>query len=54
MEKGSLFRDAFPNGFGSLKNLSFRLLEAWRNLPLAPEDMLLLASGSFQIRFDTS
>jgi hypothetical protein len=54
MEKGSLFRNAFPNGLGSLKNLSFRLLEAWRNLPLAPEDMLLLANGSFQIRFDSS
>jgi hypothetical protein len=32
VEKGSLFRQAFPNGVGSLKNIAFRLLEAWRNL----------------------
>jgi hypothetical protein len=54
MEKGSLFRDAFPKGVGSLKNIADRLLEAWRNLRLSPSAFLHLAQGRFQIRFDTS
>jgi len=54
MEKGSLFRQAFPQGFGSLKNIAFRLLEAWRNLRLSPTAFCNLTSGRFQIRFDTS
>lgn len=54
MEKGSLFRNAFPNGLGSLKNIAFRLLEAWRNLRSSPSAFLLLGQGRFQIRFDTS
>ena len=29
--KGSLLKRTFPAGFGSAKNLAFRLLEAWRN-----------------------
>jgi len=54
VEKGSLFRKAFPDGVGSLKNIADRLLEAWRNLRISPDDFLLLCQGSFQIRFDSS
>ncbi len=54
MEKGSLFRNAFPNGVGSLKNIAFRLLEAWRNLRLDVQSFNSLYKGRFQIRFDTS
>ena len=54
VEKGSLFRRAFPKGVGSLKNIARRLLEAWRNLRLPRDALLRLLGGSFQIRFDTS
>lgn len=54
MAYGSLFRQAFPKGVGSAKNLAFRLLEAWRNLRLTPAEYLTLSAGRFQIRFDTS
>jgi hypothetical protein len=54
VEKGSLFRQAFPNGVGSLKNIAFRLLEAWRNLRLSTKGFLSLFKGRFQIRFDSS
>jgi hypothetical protein len=54
MEKGSLFRQAFPQGVGSLKNIAFGLLEAWRNLRLPPRAFYALYSGRYQIRFDTS
>ncbi len=54
IEKGSLFRKAFPQGLGSLKNIAFRLLEAWRNLRLSPKAFCNLYSGRYQIRFDTS
>lgn len=54
MEKGSLFRQVFPQGVGSLKNIAFRLLEAWRNARLTPEAFCALYSGRYQIRFDTS
>ena len=54
MQKGSLLRQGFPNGLRTAKNLAFRLLEAWRNLSLAASDFLLLATGSFQIRLDSS
>lgn len=54
MEKGSLFRSAFPKGVSSLKNIAFRLLEAWRNLPLSTAEFCSLYSGRYQIRFDTS
>ena len=53
-EKGSLFRKAFPQGVGSLRNIAFRLLEAWRNLRLSPSDFCSLYSRRYQIRFDTS
>ena len=53
-EKGSLFRTAFPKGVGSLKNISARLLEAWRNLRITPEEFNSLYGGRYQIRFDSS
>lgn len=54
MEKGSLFRKAFPQDLGSLRNIAFRLLEGWRNLRLSPSDFRELYSGRYQIRFDSS
>jgi len=54
LEKGSLFRNAFPDGVGSLKNIAARLLEAWRNLPLSPQGFNSLYAGRYQIRFDSS
>ena len=54
VEKGSLFRQAFPAGVGSLKNIAFRLLEAWRNLRLNTTGLVNLFNGKFQIRFDSS
>jgi hypothetical protein len=54
IEKGSLFKAAFPNGVGSLQNIAKRLLEAWRNLCLKPQAIPALGEGKFQIRFDTS
>ena len=54
MEKGSLFHTAFPKGVGSLKNIAFRLLEAWRNLRLSASGFCSLYRGRYQIRFDSS
>lgn len=54
MEKGSLLRQAFPQGWGSARNLAFLLLEAWRNLRLNPDEWVSLYGGRYQIRFDTS
>jgi hypothetical protein len=45
MEKGSLFRKVFLNGLGSLKNIAFRSLEAWRNLRLSSTAFQHLYSG---------
>jgi hypothetical protein len=47
LERGSLLRNHFPDGFGSAKNLAFRLLEARRNQPLE-----VAPTTRFQIRFD--
>jgi hypothetical protein len=54
LEKGSLFRQAFPQGVGSLRNIASRLLEGWRNLRLSPSAFCALYSGRYQIRFDSS
>jgi len=54
MAKGSLFHTAFPNGVGSLKNIAFRLLEAWRNLRFDVQRFNSLYDGRFQIRLDSS
>jgi hypothetical protein len=51
MERGSLFRRAFPHGVGSAKNMAFRLLEAWRNLRLAPNAVQRMLDVRIQIRF---
>ena len=52
--KADLLKRDFPQGFGSAKNLAFRLLEAWRNARLAPADITAALQKRFQIRFDSS
>ena len=54
LEKGSLFRKAFPKGFGSAKNLAFRLLEALRNVSLSNEEYLEMSNKRVQIRFNST
>jgi len=54
MEKGSLLKKAFPAGFGSAKNLSFRLLEAWRNALMSKVNFDAIFIAQFQVRFDSS
>ena len=44
----------FPGGFGSAKNLAFRLLEAWRNARMTKADIDTALQKRFQIRFDSS
>jgi DDE_Tnp_1-associated len=51
MEKGSLFRQAFPRGVGSGKNLALRLLEAWRTWRGNAADLESLWTTRVQIRF---
>jgi hypothetical protein len=51
IERGSLFRKAFPYGVGSAKNIAFRLLEAWRNLRLSPMEVQQMLDTRIQIRF---
>jgi hypothetical protein len=51
IEKGSLFRKAFPAGVGSAKNIAFRFLEAWRNLRLNVHQIQTILDARFQIRF---
>jgi hypothetical protein len=51
IERGSLFRKAFPAGVGSAKNLAWRLLEAWRNARLSAQQIQLMSSTRVQIRF---
>jgi hypothetical protein len=52
--KADLLKRDFPDGFGSAKNLAFRLLEAWRNARLTQADILAALQKRFQIRFDSS
>jgi len=52
IERGSLFRKAFPSGVGSAKNIAFRLLEAWRNFHLTDEQLHHMLSVRIQIRFE--
>jgi hypothetical protein len=54
LEKGSLLRQAFVAGFGSAKNLAFRILEAWRNAHLTKDSIEALIQARYQIRFDSS
>lgn len=51
IEKGSLFRKAFPAGVGSAKNIAFRLLEAWRNLRVGADQIQEMLDARLQIRF---
>lgn len=51
IEKGSVFRQAFPAGVGSIKNIAFRLLEAWRNLRVSANRIQQMLDGRLQIRF---
>lgn len=51
IERGSLFRQAFPQGVGSAKNLAWRLLEAWRNARLSAHQIQRLLDTRVQIRF---
>lgn len=51
LERGSLLRKIFPAGFGSAKNLAFRLLEAWRNALLTKDGLESMLRSRFQIRF---
>lgn len=51
IDNGSLLKKFFPAGFGSAKNLAFRLLEAWRNAPLTKDHFLDLLDDRIQIRF---
>lgn len=51
IEKGSLFRQAFPTGVGSTKNIALRLLEAWRNLRLSGNQIQEMRDTRLQIRF---
>jgi hypothetical protein len=52
--KANLLKSDFPNGFGSAKNLAFRLLEAWRNAHMTQTDITAPLQKRFQIRFDSS
>ena len=51
IERGSLFRQAFPAGVGSANNIAFRLLEAWRNLRVTPDQLRQTLDVRVQIRF---
>jgi hypothetical protein len=51
LEKGSLFRQAFPNGVGSAKNIAFRVLEAWRNLRVSASRIQQLLDARRRISF---
>ncbi len=51
IEKGSLFRKAFPAGVGSVKNIAFRLLETWRNLRVGADQIQKMLAVRRQIRF---
>ncbi len=52
--KANLLKRDFRNGFGSAKNMAFRLLEAWRNARLTQVDITAPFQRRFQIRFDSS
>jgi hypothetical protein len=52
--KATLLKRDFPGGFGSAKNLAFRLLEAWQNARIIKADIAITFQKRFQIRFDSS
>lgn len=49
--KGSLMLRRFPKGMGSVKNVGFMLLEAWRNARLPGGFFVWITQWRFQIRF---
>jgi hypothetical protein len=51
MEKGSLFRRAFPKGVGLAKNIDFCLLETWRNSRLSADQIQQMLSVRLRIQF---
>ena len=52
--KATLLKRDFLKELGSVKNLAFRLLEAWRNIRMTQADMAAVLQKRFQIRFDSS
>ena len=52
--KANVLKRDFPHGFGSAKNMAFRLLEAWRNARMTQTDIIAALQQRFQIRFDSS
>lgn len=52
--KATLLKRDFPGGFGSAKNLAFRLLEAWRNARMTQGDITAVLQQRLQMRFDSS
>ena len=50
----TLLKKDFPDGFGSAKNLAFRLLEAWRNIRMSQVDITAAIQKRFQLRVDSS
>jgi hypothetical protein len=46
MTRSPFFQQAFPKGVGSLKNIAYRFLEAWRTLRLGEEELTLLWTGT--------
>jgi hypothetical protein len=47
MTRSHFFQQAFPKGVGSLKNIAYRFLEAWRNLRLGEAELTNLWKGTF-------
>jgi len=56
LTRGSLMKRWFPGGMGSVKNVGFRLLEAWRNAYMPAGVLQWITQWRYQIRFcpDTS
>jgi len=56
LTRGSLMKLWFPGGMGSVKNVGFRLLEAWRNAHMPGGMLQWITQWRYQIRFcpDTS
>jgi hypothetical protein len=53
IERGSLFRNAFPKGLGSSKNLAAEILEAVRRIRLTLETFARILTTRIQIRFES-
>jgi hypothetical protein len=51
IEQGSLFKNAFPKGFGSRKNLAAAILEAVRRILLTAQQFAQCLAQKFHIRF---